>query len=309
MVVKSGRQNSITFELDGMNYVHSLTICQNSDEKLYRAFIGRKNINVDFSKVKKKEDAQKLKSRLLAKYPSPTEAEYRKAAKDYDHAAMREHQATVMHEFAKQIVYDLADASAAGVSDQRYANIVCYAKNLVAAVAEGKSIEDVKEPGRSVLEKIKDKVTGADSLKSAKNFVGVYAGDQSFTGNEPDKAIFIDMARDIPTKPIKSRAMGKDGDRVVNAFMDVCTKRMLLTKSAQNKAFASFAPIFVRREIARDVSVAFDEELRAYFAKRLKEKKVAKIQAEKRRYEETKAAGRKQTKARVAAKSKSVSYS
>lgn len=309
MVVKSGRQNSITFELDGMKYVHSLTIYQNSDEKLYRAFIGRKNIDVDFSKVKNKEDAQKLKSRFLAKYPSPTEAEYRKAARDYDYAAMREHQATVMHEFAKQIVCDLANASATGVSDQRYANIVCYAKNLVAAVAEGKSAESVKEPGRSVFERIKDKVTGADALDTAKDFVGVYAEDQSFTGNEADKAIFIDMARDIPTKPIKSRVMGEDGDKVANDFMKVCAKKVFSMRAAQNKAFASFAPIFVKREIARDVSDAFDEELRDYLAKRSKDKKIAKIKAEKRKFEATKAAGRKKSKTRVATKNKNVSYS
>jgi|GEM_PF-6034593 len=274
--------DELTFNVHGLTSTSKITLYPDryfEDFELFKQLEGRKDIDVDFSAVKTLEEGQSLREKFEATLDKPDPQDYPKTAEELDKADYRQTCASYIKDIARSITYDLANASEAKVSKERYSSIVNYAKELVQALAENKSIYELHEPNRTPLQALADRIMYRDTMRNTKE--AIESRKRLLLSAEDDKTLH-DLSKNIPYTRINSRIIhDKDADPVCNAFMDIYEKNARQAMADYSIAVQNFKRAFVRLKVYTDALRTFDQKLQQHLSKLNTIQKVAQKQKEK----------------------------
>ena len=270
--------NELTFKVHGLESASSITIYAGRDAKLFDLLNGRKDIDLDFSSVKTFEEGQILREKFESTLDKPNPQDYPQAAEELDKASYRQTSAFYIQDIARAITYDLADATLAKVSDERYKNIVDYAKEIVRTLSQRQSTDSVHEPGRTPLQSFGDRIFGRDAMRHTKDTI--QSLKRLFLSAEDDKTL-SELSQNIPYERINSRVIhNKNADPVCEAFMKIYEEKTAHATEGYSGAYRNFCQAFVRLKVYTDALRTFDQKLKQHLSKLMTIEKVAQRKKE-----------------------------
>lgn len=186
---------------------------------LYDEYVARKEINIDFSGAKTAKDIEALYQNFIKRFKDfPTAAQIKIAAKEYNTAHKNEKDSFIIESISRAILRDLGRAGAnPRVSDERYAEIVEYLKDVIHAAANGEDVSNMGE--KRGLRKLLNKVTPNEPLSDTKHIFAMYTKQ---IPNIPSKQL-LELLSYLPKTRMKGGAQGEC--KIVDDYADVFRRK------------------------------------------------------------------------------------
>lgn len=218
---------------------------------IYKRYVDRKDIHVNFSGVKSQKDIDTLRKGFIKRYKdAPTQEQIDQANKEYEIAEKNEIWSFRIQDAARSIVQDLVRAgSNKRISDERYKQIVKYVKDAVRAVANGKNINSVKE-SMPVLQRMISKFTYAgDTLENLKFYINQFKDQIS----DIPKDLWRGLIEVLPKKRLSSFQ-----EDAVNDYRSVFSKAAVKNTRIRSDKEEDLTIMLVENKIKEDAIRTFD---------------------------------------------------
>lgn len=166
------------------------------------------------------------------------------------------------------------------ISDERYQNIVQYAKNVVTALADGKDISKIEEPNLSGLKRFTSRITGEDSLRNTKEMMnGRRTGKRLLSSelndtygekNTTSKEVLLSVIERMPKERVTS------WDEIYEPFMTPFWNDTSKNMKETSEKYHELASLLMENKIKEDGLKTFDALARQHIAKLEKERLLAR---------------------------------
>ena len=248
-----------------------VTSTRNSE--LYERYLKRKEIDVDFSGAENLDDIARMRDEFAKKFENtPSEADITAAKKEYDVARKKEFDGYDAENLAHCVLQDLHNAgSDKKISDERYQNIVQYAKNVLTAIADGKDVSKIEEPNLSGLKRFTSRITGKDSLKNTKEMInGMRTGKRLLSSelsdtygeqNTTSKEVILSVLKRIPEERVTS--WEEAHEKLMTPFENDISKNM----HEATEKYHELAAMLMKNKIQEAGLRTFDELAKQHMSK------------------------------------------
>lgn len=249
---------------------------------LYERYLKRKEIDVDFSEARNLDDIARMRDEFAKRFENaPRQADITAAKKEYDAAEKKQYDGFDAENLAHFVLRDLYNAgSDKKISDERYQNIVQYAKNVVTALADGKDISKIEEPNLSGLKRFTSRITGEDSLRNTKEMMnGRRTGKRLLSSelkdtygekNTTSKEVILSVIERMPKERVTS------WDEIYEPFMTPFWNDTSKNMKESSEKYHKLASLLMEDKIKEDGLKTFDELARQHMAKLEKERLLAR---------------------------------
>ena len=236
-----------------------------SNSELYERYLKRKEIDVDFSGAGNLDDIARMRDECAKKFENAQrKADITATKKEYGVARKKQFDGYDAKNLAYHVLQDLHNAgSDKKISDERYQNIVQYAKNVLTAVADGKDVSKIEEPNLSGLKRFTSRITGEDSLKNTKKMInGMRTGKRLLSSelsdtygeqNTTSKEVILSVLERMPEERVTS------WDEAYEKFMTPFENDNSKNMHEANEKYHKLGSMLMENKIKEDGLKTFDE--------------------------------------------------